>query len=74
MNLFNWFKSLTSTNSFESQCTSFLLTNEENFYYQFTRDLLKAKQEVIIKSPNITLPRLQSLKPFFERLISGIFK
>lgn len=69
MNLLNWFKSLTGTNSFEPQCTNFVLTNEENFYYQFTRDLLKAKQEVIIESPYITLPRLQSLKPFFEKLI-----
>ncbi|MDD2224733.1 MAG: phospholipase D-like domain-containing protein [Candidatus Shapirobacteria bacterium] len=69
MNLFNWFESLTKSKSIESQSASFILTDENSFYHRFTQDLFQAKQEVIIESPYITLPRLQSLKPFFEQLI-----
>lgn len=69
MNLFNWLKPLISTKSSEPQHTSFVLTDEKSFYHCFIQDLFQAKQEVIIESPYITLPRLQILKPFFEQLI-----
>ena len=46
-----------------------ILTDENSFYHRFTQDLLKAKYEVIIDSPFMTVPRLRSLKPTFELLI-----
>ena len=47
-----------------------ILHDETTFYKQFTHDLLKAKQEVIIESPFLTTRRLNMLKPVFERLIA----
>ncbi len=51
------------------QWTGSILADEKSFYRQFTQDLLEAKQEVIIDSPFITIPRLRSLKSVFEHLI-----
>lgn len=49
--------------------TGSILADEKSFYHLFTQDLSKAKQEVIIESPFITVPRLATLKPILERLI-----
>lgn len=46
-----------------------ILHDETTFYKQFTHDLLKARQEVIIESPFIACKRLEALKPVFEKLI-----
>lgn len=47
-----------------------ILYDESTFYNQFTQDLLKARKEVIIESPYITVHRLRILKPTFEKLLS----
>ena len=66
----NWFrKSQIDTPSSDFQTTSYILADENSFYHQFTQDLLEAKQEVIIESPYITVPRMRSLKAVFELLI-----
>lgn len=66
----NWFrKPQIDTISSDSQTTSYILADENSFYHQFTRDLLEAKQEVIIESPYITVSRMRSLKSVFEVLI-----
>ena len=51
------------------QATSYILSDEKNFYYNFERDLLEAKKEVIIESPFITISKVRSLKSIFELLI-----
>ncbi len=51
------------------QTASYILTDENSFYYKFEQDLNRAKQEVIIESPFITVPKMRSLKPMFERLV-----
>lgn len=67
----NWLiKSTMDTQSHDSQTASSILTDENSFYYQFERDLNIAKQEVIIESPYITVPKMRSLKLVFERLIN----
>lgn len=45
------------------------LFDESTFYKQFTTDLLKAKQEVVIESPFITTKRMNQLSPIFSKLI-----
>ncbi len=45
------------------------LFDESSFYPQFTRDLLRAKHEVVIESPFITLDRVNKLVPVFNKLI-----
>ncbi len=50
-------------------CAESILADETSFYHRFHQDLLEAKQEVIIDSPFITIPRLRILKPIFELLI-----
>ena len=47
-----------------------ILHDETTFYKQFTHDLLKARQEVIIESPFLTTRRIISLKPVFEQMIA----
>jgi len=51
-----------------------ILYNEDTFYNQFTTDLLKAKEEVIIESPFITIKRLAMLKPVLEKLVQRSVK
>ncbi len=67
MNLLNFFrpKHRNSQDALES-----ILYNEETFYHRFTKDLLDAKEEVVIESPFITSGRLHTLKPIFEELVS----
>ena len=45
------------------------LFDESTFYTKFSKDLLRAKHEVIIESPFITLDRAKSLTPIFNKLI-----
>ncbi len=66
-NLFK--KSQIDTKPSDFKCTGSILTDEKSFYHQFSQDLLEAKQEVIIESPYITIPRMRSLKSLFELLI-----
>lgn len=68
--------SLNSALSPDFQTSKYILTDEKSFYYRFERDLLAAKQEVIIESPFITVPKMKSLKPIFQALINrnvGVF-
>ena len=51
------------------EVTGSILADEKSFYHHFTQDLHQAKQEVIIESPFITVPRLSTLKPIFDKLI-----
>jgi len=52
-----------------SQTVTYILTDENSFYYRFERDLREAKKEVIIESPFITIPKMRNLKPIFVSLI-----
>ncbi len=67
----NWYnKSEMDTKSPDSQTTSYILADETSFYYKFEKDLREARQEVIIESPFMTVPKLRSLKSSFESLIN----
>ncbi|HSW88986.1 MAG TPA: phospholipase D-like domain-containing protein [Candidatus Saccharimonadales bacterium] len=65
----NWFRKSKQKIPSTSVLATSMLYNEETFYNQFLKDLLKAKKEVIIESPYITKKRLTILKPVFEKLI-----
>ncbi len=61
----SWFKK--QTRSFPDVTTS-ILYDETTFYNQFRQDLEKAKEEVIIESAYITVPRVRKLKSVFDKL------
>jgi len=65
----NWFKKQNSKNQSDPELTTSILYNEITFYNQFIKDLLEAKEEIIIESPYITKKRLNILKPVFEKLV-----
>jgi len=66
----NWFtKSRLRSLSTDLQTATYILTDENSFYYRFEQDLNRAEQEVIIESPYITVPKMRSLKSVFEKLI-----
>lgn len=44
------------------------LLSQDSFYDAFTKDLLRAKHEVVIESPFISFKRLNSLLPTFRKL------
>lgn len=44
------------------------LFNQDTFYRSFTKDLINAKQIVIIESPFITRKRMTAILPIFKRL------
>lgn len=46
------------------------LFDETTFYHQFIKDLDKAKSEVIIESPFITISRVNNLSWVFEKLVN----
>ncbi|MBZ0317873.1 MAG: hypothetical protein K8L91_15740 [Anaerolineae bacterium] len=46
------------------------LYDETNFYQKFTEDLLRAKHEVVIESPFITIDRVSKLSSVFKELLS----
>lgn len=62
-----WFK--RSKANMPPDLASSILYDERDFYNRFRQDLLNAKEEVIIESPYITIPRLRSLKPVFGKLV-----
>ena len=45
------------------------LFDEKSFYKAFTKDLINAKEEVIIESPFITASRMNSLTPIIKKLL-----
>lgn len=45
------------------------LFDERSFYPRFLRDLRHCKQEVIIESPYMTMPRILLMKPIFKKLV-----
>lgn len=47
----NWFKKQNVKNYSYTELTTSILYNEATFYNRFIRDLLEAKEEVIIESP-----------------------
>lgn len=67
----NWFKkSQAQSVPAPDHVTASILYDEQTFYNRFTQDLSDAKEQVIIESPFITVPRLRKLKPIFERLVA----
>lgn len=62
----NWFKRSQNPSP---DITESILYDETTFYNQFERDLEKAKEEVIIESAYITVPRVRKLQPIFEKLV-----
>jgi len=57
-------KSQKNTKAFTSR-----LFDEKSFYKTFIKDLLNAKEEVIIESPFITASRMKSLTPIIKKLL-----
>ena len=57
-------------NQVGSELVSSSLLSQNDFYGVFVKDLSKAKHEVIIESPFISLKRLNYLIPIFRQLIS----
>ncbi len=47
-----------------------ILYDEKGFYNSFTKDLLKAKNEIIIESPYITSQRMRLFRPIFTKPIN----
>ena len=62
----NWFRKPQTPSK---DVTASILYDENTFYNQFRQDLEKAKEEVIIESAYITVPRVRKLKPVLERLV-----
>ena len=46
------------------------LYDENTFYKQFKRDLLRSKSEVVIESPFITTARMNKLTSVFKKLVN----
>ena len=46
------------------------LYDENTFYKQFKKDLLRSKSEVVIESPFITTARMNKLTPVFKKLVN----
>lgn len=68
----NWLRRVYATGSSDAMGSD--LYDEATFYKQFIKDVLRAKEEVIIESPFITKKRMQMLKPVFERLMNSNIK
>lgn len=67
----SWFNRSKVHKTPPSDLTTSILYDEKTFYNRFTRDLLDAKEEVIIESPFITTKRMRELRPIFKRLIDN---
>ncbi len=65
----SWFTHPKTNSQSLPELVSSILYDERLFYHDFSQDLLKARQEVIIDSPFITLGRLKTLQPIFEKLV-----
>ncbi len=66
----SWYNKSKMDKNPPSDLTASILYDEITFYNQFTRDLLTAKEEVIIESPFISTKRMRNLRPIFEKLIN----
>lgn len=64
----NWLEKIFINKQSAPELTSSTLYDEGTFYKRFIKDLLKAKEEVIIESPFISTKRLKMLMPVFEKL------
>ena len=65
-----WLKQINNINDLTGDFEKSHLFNETDFYQNFIKDLLNAKQEVIIDSPYITTERVRTFTPIFEHLIN----
>lgn len=65
-----WLKQINNINDLVGDFENSQLFNETDFYQNFIRDLLEAKQEVVIDSPYITTERVRTLAPVLEHLIN----
>lgn len=65
-----WLKQINNIKDLAGDFEKSHLFNETDFYQNFIKDLLNAKQEVIIDSPYITTERVRTFTPIFEHLIN----
>jgi hypothetical protein len=65
-----WLKQINNINDLAGDFENSQLFNENDFYQNFIRDLLEAKQEVVIDSPYITTARVRTFTPVFAHLIN----
>lgn len=65
-----WLKQINNVTTIEKEVKKSRLFDETDFYPHFIKDLLEAKQEVVIDSPYITTERVKTFTPIFEHLIS----
>lgn len=65
----NWLRKLLANKQSVPDVTYSNVYHEGTFYKQFMKDLLQAKEEVIIESPFISIKRLRILAPVFEKLV-----
>lgn len=66
----NILKKLFVKESHAQSVSTSQLCNEISFFDCFSKDLMQAKEEVIIESPYITLKRLKTFMPVFTKLIA----
>lgn len=65
-----WLQQINNVNSLVSDFENSHLFSETDFYPNFIKDLLNAKQEIVIDSPFITTERVRMLVPIFGHLIN----
>lgn len=65
-----WLKQINNINGLVEDFEKSQLFSETDFYQNFIKDLLNAKQEVVIDSPYITKERVRTFTPIFEHLIN----
>jgi len=65
-----WLKQIFNTTTLAEEFEKSQPFNEADFYQNFIKDLLNAKQEEIIDSPYITTERVRTFTPIFEHLIN----
>ena len=65
-----WLKQINNIKNLTEDFEKSHLFNETDFYQNFIKDLLNAKQEVVIDSPYITTERVRTFTPIFEHLIN----
>jgi len=65
-----WLKQINNIKNLVGDFEKSHLFSEADFYENFIKDLLNAKQEVVIDSPYITTERVRTFTPIFEHLIN----
>lgn len=65
-----WLSKIVQAKELEKVDSQSKLFDETDFYNVFVNDLLKAKNEVVIDSPYITMNRVNFFLPIFRHLIS----